>query len=490
MSISIMAKRAGPSTAVISLLIGLALAVLFAGAFVAIFPWWLTLALVIIPGIVLLAFAFPYQGLLLTMLLVFNAIPYRRLFPKLPVGGGGLEIYDLLILLLLVSVLFRCVIRKTSIKAQLGSLFVPLAYVVACVVISIVYVKMFSPNPFVLTEARQYIGYMLLPIAAISIDTPSKYRWFINTLLGVGVIVAGIMLFQSFTDINVIGGRVEELDRFNPDVTRSTVGGTIYIMTFSIYFLLGAATGRRLSWWICAPLVMVLLGGLLVTFGRGVWFGGVVGLVVATYLYRGAAAAVLVPLAAALLTGAAIGIMSMSNERIGVAIVDRALGISREFESGNSYYYRRTEAIEALRSIARKPFMGVGLGGDYKVTVTTNNTFQDEKRYIHNSYLLLPLKMGLHAGLIPVLFIFAAAGLVRRAISVSSRRFRHIVAAASGAFVVPVITSVTQPEWGTLAGIAAICSLLLVLLLYLRFGAQLEPSAQTATKPLKRNYVA
>jgi O-antigen ligase len=463
-----------PKVSVVLLLTGIILVSLFVGVLIAILPWWLTLAFVIIPGIIFLAFAIPYHGLLLTILLIFNAIPTKYIAPKLLIGGGGLAIYDLLILLLLASVLFRCVLTGTPLRSRLDNLFIPLVYVIGCVLVSIFYVRYFSPNLFVISEARQHIAWMLLPIGVLAIDTSTKYRWYINTLLVTAVTVAGIMIFQSLTDINIIGGRVEELDTTNSDVTRSTAGGTTYLIIFGVYFFLGAMISRRLAWWIGVPLLIILISGLLVTFGRGVWFGTLVGLMVAVYVHRGVAATVIVPIAAALLIGAAIAVVSLSDARMGEAIIDRALGVSQELETGNSYHYRMSESTEALNVILDNPIMGVGLGGDYKTSVTPNNTFDGETRYIHNGYLLLPVKMGLHATLIPVLFIIAGISLMRRAISIASPTFRHIPAAATGAFVVPVITSFTQPEWGVLPGIAAICSILLVLLLHTKFGTELQ----------------
>jgi hypothetical protein len=465
-------KSRGFSVNVLSatLVFGVALVILFVGTFAAVFPWWMTLALVFIPMAIFFAFAAPHLGFFIILLLIFNAIPHR-LIPKLPVGGGGLEIYDVLIFLLLISLVIKSVIAGISLREKLGKLLVPLLYVFACVLISVFCTRILFPNPFILAEARQHIAWLLLPVAAIAIDTPAKYRGFINVLLVVGVTVAAIMIFQSLTNINVIGGRVEELDRFNSDVTRSTAGGAIYLIIFGLYFFLSASLGGRLSWWIGIPLLIVLMGGLLVTFGRGVWAGTAIGLVVATYLHRGATAAILIPIAASLIAATAIGVVSLGNPRIGEAIADRALGLSKEFESGNSYLYRKSENTEALRVISNRPLMGVGLGGDYKTVATTNNTFEGETRYIHNAYLLLPLKMGLHASLIPIFFIFATASLARRAIAVSSIDSRHVPTSAIGAFIVPVITSITQPEWGVLPGISAICTLMLVLLLHPRFCA-------------------
>jgi len=451
-----------------AVIFGVTIAIIFVGIFAASFPWWMSIALAFVPVLIYLSFTASHLVFFLILLLILNAIPHK-LIPKLPFGDGGLEIYDVLIILTLANLIVKSMIAGISLPNKLGILIFPFIFTLSCVFVSFFYTRFFLPNPFVLAEARQHLAWLLLPIAVLSIDSIEKYRAFINVVLVIGTIVAAIMIFQSLTNINVIGGRVEELDRFNTDITRSTAGGAIYLIIFSLYFFLNASFARHLSLWVGIPLLILLISGLLVTFGRGIWVATAIGLVVATYLYRGAATAVLIPIAASLIVLMAIGLVSIGNPRMGEAIVDRTFGLSKEFEGGNSYVYRKTENIEALRVIPNRLFMGVGLGGAYKTVVTTNNTFEGETRYIHNGYLVLPLKMGMHAALIPFLFIFATIVIARRAVTFSFQDSKHIPAAASGAFIVPVITSFTQPEWGVLPGITAICTLMLVLLLHSRF---------------------
>ncbi len=458
-------------------MVGLTLAGLFAGAFVAVFPWWLSLILFIAPLVLAWSFIAPHYTLFLTIVLIFNAIPHRFV-PKIPVGAGGLEIYDVLILLVVTGLIFRSFVRGESVQERLGAVFVPFIYACGCVLISVVYVKFYAPNHFVFAEARQHIGWLLLPIGALALDSESKYRWYIKTLLLTAVVVAAIVIFQSVTKINIIGGRLEELDRYNTDITRTSAGGTVYLIIFSLYLIVGAVMRRRLGWWIGLPLLLLLVASLLVTFGRAIWVATMVGLVIATYLNRGFAAVVVVLLVSILLGATAVVGVSIANPRLAQAVTERALGLSQEFRSGNSFYFRRSEALEALKVIPDKPLMGTGLGGAYKLVTTTGNSFDGETRYIHNAYILLPLKMGLHAALIPVFFIVAAVVLGRRAINCSRKDLLFVPAAAAGAFVVPIITSVTQPEWGVLAGIAPICCILLVLLLHGRFGRGTEISTR------------
>ena len=58
-----------------------------------------------------------------------------------------------------------------------------------------------------------------------------------------------------------------------------------------------------------------------------------------------------------------------------------------------------------------------------------------------------PLRMGLHAAAVPFLFMLAFALMSYRSLRLAQGRLRAIGAALAGAFLVPCITSYTQPEW-------------------------------------------
>jgi len=90
-------------------------------------------------------------------------------------------------------------------------------------------------------------------------------------------------------------------------------------------------------------------------------------------------------------------------------------------------------------------------------------TQQDEvlARYIHNAYIGSWLKLGF---LGPIVIIFMIVGVFGRALrygrGTKDIKFKALFLTIAAAFLVPVMTSVTQPEWLSQAGIAFFASMI------------------------------
>jgi O-antigen ligase len=211
---------------------------------------------------------------------------------------------------------------------------------------------------------------------------------------------------------------------------------------------------------------MVALGGIAVSFGRGVWLAMVGGFLVATFLNRGLRGMLISAVVGSVALAVVLMSLAVVNPRMADAVIDRAAGTRAELQSGGSFRWRIIEVQEAMKAIARSPFTGVGIGGDYKRHASTTGTFQTETRYIHNAYVGYMVKMGVHAVLFQIAFVSIFAGVawrLRRRIGAADR---PTYAATVGAFLVPVITSFTQPEWFNSAGVAVFCLLAALLLKY------------------------
>jgi O-antigen ligase len=79
----------------------------------------------------------------------------------------------------------------------------------------------------------------------------------------------------------------------------------------------------------------------------------------------------------------------------------------------------------------------------------------DQVRYIHNSYLGLWMKMGLASLLVAGWFAWKTLRTANDAVKRNRTATNlELVAAAGAAFVVPLITGVTQPEWLVATGIS------------------------------------
>lgn len=469
-----------PASAVWISLAVAALGVLL-GLVTAVFPWYYTLLLVVAPAAFVLSAAAPWAGLVFALALLFEVIP-KAFVPQVPLVGGRLQGYDVLLLYLAALYGLRLALAgRLTAWRELGPFRWALLYLAAAGAVSLVYARFVAGNEFAMSEARVLIAWLVLPLALAFFGDRVGLRRLTTAVLAFGCIVALYASVQSLFDLRIMTeARVESLDVANADVTRSIAGGGVYLVAFALFvFLNRLAEAPRQFWWLL-PAIGLMLLGLAVQFGRGVWVATAAGLLVSAFMHRGWVGAARVLLIGGLALATLVAGLSLLRPRMVDALEERALGIVPELRAGGSFHWRVVENNEALRRIAERPLTGVGIGGDYKRTISSSGSFAVETRYIHNSYLYFPLKMGVLASLVPVAFILAFMLTARRVRRLHDARDRGLLAALCGAFVVPVLTSGTQPEWISPRGIAAMALLMAMLLMLLR-GA--PPAASGAAEP-------
>lgn len=446
-------------------------------------PWLIAAATILLPAVLVFSVRMPMTGLVVTVMLIFEVVP-SAFQPRLPVGGGRLQAYDLLLMLLALVVVVQGWVARERPLHQLGPVRWPLYYLAACVFTSLVYVRYFAPNTLALGEARVIIGWLIVPIMVLSVKTPQAWRWMLRWVLAMGIVIALYVSIQSLFEVRIMtGARVELLDKdLNNDVVRSIAGGGVYLIVFSLFLLINRVLQRQFGWWWAVPAALLLVFGIAVQFGRGVWLSTAAGLLVSAALFRGFSGVLKVLAAGAVTVALMLSAASVFKPRLAEAVIERAIGIGSEIQTGGSFNWRRMENQAALDRIERNPVFGVGLGGQYKQTASSEGHFGIEGTYIHNGYLFFPLKMGLIAAFIPFAFMIAFARVLRQGAQ------RHagdadpgLVAALAGAFAVPCVASYTQPEWADPRGIAAFAIFCGLALLYRRFGAVQPASAGEAS---------
>jgi O-antigen ligase len=267
----------------------------------------------------------------------------------------------------------------------------------------------------------------------------------------------------------VEGARVEDLVTLNKaaDVSRSIVGPGNYFLIFSILFLLARMMTRSLSWAIALPLMGWLLAGLIVNFGRGLWvatFGGALLLSFWLFRWRGVWR---VAIAGSLGLVISLGVLAAYKPNIIEAAYDRLISTGGEsLERNTTLGWRLEETNAALKKIAQYPITGVGVGTSYKPANPMNGMFITEHdevltRYIHNAYIGSWLKFGF---LGPIVILVLITGVFRRALrygkNTKDTKLKALFLTTAAAFFVPVVTSVTQPEWLSQAGIAFFASMI------------------------------
>ena len=442
------------------------------GLAVSVLPW-AVVGTLLVGSVALIAAAFnPFAGVVLVMVLAFEVIP-NLLQPRFPLFGGRLQLYDVLLLLLTAIVALRVLVNKKSLFDSLGPMLIPFIYLLTCIVVSLVYVRYFSPNAAWLSEGRAHVMWLLLPLLTLTVETAKRLKWLVFLTCLIGLTISVYVVLQSLFQIRIMtAARVEVLDSsLNRDVIRSIAGGGVYLIVFTLLLTLNRAFDKRLRWWIAIPVCLILFAGLAVQFGRGVWVAALIGLAVSSLVHRGIYGLMRALVATLLIGGLLLSAASVWQPRMAEAVIDRAQGTLAEVRSGGSFNWRKVENQAALDQIERRPLTGVGIGGEYKDIVSSRGSFAIETTYIHNAYLYYPLKMGIHAALIPFAFILAF-GLVswRVAKRWGTRGDRGLLAAVVGGFTVPAITSWTQPEWASPQGIAALCLFMGIALLMSQLG--------------------
>ncbi len=476
--------RRGPDYLAILIVLGTLALAAFIGLATAFLPWQFLLIFLLLPTVFVLSQVWPMVGLVVVLMLIFEVVP-TAFQPRLPFGGGKLQTTDLLLLYLMVVVLMQAFWKRHQPLLAMGAFRFPLYYLGVCMLTSFVYVRYYVPNDLALGEARVAIGWLVVPLMALAADTPNRAKWMLRSVCAMALIIAAYVTIQSVFSIRIMTGHglVAILDNSaNSDVVRSIAGGGVYLITFTLFLVINRVLEGKLHWLLGMAAALLLVAGIGVQFGRGVWMASVLGLLVCALRFRGVAGMFKVLLLGAVAVGLVLSTVAVFKPRVAQAIVDRATGIGEELQSGGSFGWRLSENAYALDKIEEHPIMGVGIGGQYKQTASAVGHFGNETTYIHNAYLYYPLKMGLWASFIPLAFIIAFwVTLKQGAARHPPQRADHgLSAALLGGFAVPVVTSFTQPEWVDPRGIAAFATFMGLALLYRRFGNFRAPEAAEA----------
>ncbi|MDP3455944.1 O-antigen ligase [Methyloversatilis sp.] len=432
---------------------------ILSGLLAAVLPWWFVIALFVLPLVAILAIVAPELGLVFLLLSLSGVLP-QAMLPELPLGPGRILASDLVIFALIFVAAFK--LRK-GLGVLAWDWFKPIFWLLALSAIAIVVGKFIFESPVkdVLQEARIQINWMIAPLVLMFISNRKRLNRFSIGIVLVGLIVAVAVVFQFATGKQIIANaRVEELltlETRYTDVTRSTAGGGIYFVLFSLLYVLALLFVRRVSVLIAFPVALILAAGIIVSFGRGIWIATAFAALLMAYFVRGkgGVASVIIVLSIAV-SAALVGLAAFKPQTLEAAY-ERIVSTTKEGAGNSSLGWRFEEAGYAFSKIVSSPLVGIGYGTPYKPLIRLTGSEQDVAltRYIHNGYLGLWLKLGI-SGLLVVLW-FSWRTYVRglRMTSQSSdSQTKALAAALTAGFTVPVITSMTQPEWLAPLGVA------------------------------------
>lgn len=435
----------------------------FLGLASAVLPWWLVMGALIAPTCMILGLAIPEIGIALMLVLVCGLAP-AGMSPTIPIGSGSVKISEVMIFAFVIWSMFKMSGQKPLGQYWKWLMPVGLILVLTITAAGIAYVMFGTPRKEILAELRQYTSWLvIMPVIAL-IQTEKQLGRFLKCILFLGCFVAFAALLQFVLGRPIVeGARVEDLVTLNKaaDVSRSIVGPGNYFLIFSILFLLARMMTRSMTWKIALPLMGWLLAGLIVNFGRGLWVATFCGaLLLAFWLFRWRGVW-RVAVAGSLGLVISLGVLAAYKPNIVGAAYDRLISTGGEsLERNTTLGWRLEETNAALKKISQYPITGVGVGTPYKQPYPMNGMFITEHdevlaRYIHNAYIGAWLKFGF---LGPIVIFVLIAGVFRRALrygrATQDTKLKALFLTTAAAFFVPVVTSVTQPEWLSQAGIS------------------------------------
>ena len=313
----------------------------------------------------------------------------------------------------------------------------------------------------VLQELRIQYCWLFAPISYFIFRNERNAHKYLDSLLALGIILALVSGLQYFTGFAISSkARVEALNTLNEvnaGITRTGVPGT-YFICLALYLIVSRRLIDKASKIFTFSSVIILIFALLVSFGRALWFGSFVGFLFLMWLMRGGRGVIIVITFSGII-GLVVAIFgSLLFPDFTLAVLDRLQSVQYEGFRNSSFDWRLEEVTFAFQALQTNPVFGIGLGTYYKPSIVLGDDVTTElmQRYIHNSYLGLWLKFGFFGPLLAVVtagWIFVKGF---RMISVLEYSENSRLFAILAAFLVPLITSFTQPEWLADAGVAFI----------------------------------
>jgi O-antigen ligase len=385
----------------------------------------LLLALVLMPPALALLWLRPEFGLLLLLFLSANFIEPDRFDIRLPIGGG-LDLRDLMMLGLLVLVGFRELARRT-LKLPWPTVSVPLALFVLMAFVSAFYALLVRDvaRNWALNDLRILLNYTLFFVTAWSLQERKQLLvllWGIFLLADVTALVIVIQQFLGPDNLLLPGMALGSWEVWGqPDGSVRIVPPGHELIFFALVLLYSLSVlGKQARWmqWLFMAQFGLLSLGMLLTYTRSGWVATAVALTLITLIilprYKQMAirlTAVGIPLALILLTLLfTIPPAELDDIPYVGSILTRGLSIfAEDTTETNSLQWRAFEYEKAMISIRNNPWLGVGLGNNYRdITVFqgeaqglwTNRSIEPGvisryTRYLHSSYLSILVKMGI-----------------------------------------------------------------------------------------------
>jgi len=433
-----------------------ALMALFVGILSSIFPWWLALGLFVPPVLIVAGARWPAVTIVAMLLTAFGFLPLPSVLTDMAI---------VFFVIFITAIHWR---RIGIVLFENKTYFILLFSLLMWTFLMAVYGHFYrgSIKMHVFNEGIT-IGYwaMMLPVLLYASDE-RRVAVVFNILLAMSLLLSILGLAQSILAMRLsfssFGGvKSLGLDEGGiPGLARSYTPGVLLISYFCVYSALKLAdekTPRKLLW-ICVAGLNVM--GLIVTFGRAQWAMTVAAIIFASfmagrmYFFK----VIFVGLVSVFLV---ITLLLLIDSNIFFGIFSRVLSLRTELDGVNtSFGWRLIENHYAKIAIINNPFVGLGLGAEYKPRLTKDiREFTEQTLFIHNGYFFIAVKMGL-IGLAIYLANYIYMILdARRSLVYLAGEHKKQVYAFLAIFSGVLVTNLTQPELMTAPSITVLAML-------------------------------
>ncbi len=417
----------------------------------------------------------PEIGLLAYLVLTSTIIDNSRL-PRLPIGIGKLFITDIILLALLALILARRLLdpRFTIVRTPLD---LPLICFVGIACLSTFMAIKQGRVTFTdsLAEVRASMGYLTFFVVTNLLRKERQLRILLRGMLLLATLVAVAMIAQYAlgTTVSILPGRVETLSTAGTvsyGVIRVLPPGQSLVLVASISLAVLLIQSRNAPQHPFGWLQLGTIGlSVVLTFNRSFWVACALALLLVGFLVsardkvRYLQSAFWTILTGTLVIGSLLVLrVTAAEQLINGAMIRISSLVSGDTVNEASLRYRYIEDGYAYPQIASHPFVGLGLGADYRpLDSRIDRSGPGLTYYIHNGHLWVMLKAGLTGYFFFMWFLLL---FVKRAVQnwqkIPDLFLRGMVLSSAVAVIGVLVASlvnpiIAAPYWSPVIGIIA-----------------------------------
>lgn len=305
---------------------------------------------------------------------------------RIPVGGGGIFLTDILFALLVVSWILA-VLSQRSLTLTRLPVSLPLGLLLVWIgAAAVVGHEGGNETKFILQDARSLVYYAMFFWVVTMVSDRRTVLFFMKVLAVcmVGSFVQGV--------VYAMLGRGIETGYVEPGVSRFPAPNEVFVQggTLLVAMLVMWPLSRRRPWslWI---LLTIALVGLMLSLVRGLWVGFAVSIVYLLIIARTQERMRLI--AGTVLAVAVLGAATLAfRPALFASVVTRAMAVAALNDT--NVQYRLIEDRAVSRQILAHPWIGNGLGKAYVFDFSRYGVKPESKVYIHNNYLWFAQRLG------------------------------------------------------------------------------------------------